>query len=113
MYETVESIRSTLYSCGKWFISKPLFYFQGNSMPTLAFSVYDASSKPIHQKTGTSLETQVLSESRMTPFRSTSSDGTSVEQRTVADISQRKKEDLTNLSDLINVNVEVRRTIFN
>ena len=82
-------------------------------MPTLAFSVYDASSKPIHQKTRTSLETQVLSESRMTPFRSTSSDGTSVEQRTVADISQRKQEDLTNLSDLINVNVEVRRPIFN
>ena len=83
-------------------------------MPTLAFSVYDASSKPIHQKTtasGTSLETQVLSESRMTPFRSTSSDGTSVEQRTVADISQRKQEDLTNLSDLINVNVEVRSPI--
>ena len=83
-------------------------------MPTLAFSVYDASSKPIHQKTtasGTSLETQVLSESRMTPFRSTSSDGTSVEQRTAADISQRKQEDLTNLSDLINVNVEVRSPI--
>ena len=84
-------------------------------MPTLAFSVYDASSKPIHLLTTAavnSFETQVLSESRMTPFHSTSSDGSPVEQRT-ADISQRKQEDLTSLSDLINVNVEVRRAIFN